>query len=464
MHLEHPQARDSSAVASAVLGFAPVIRPTPFHARTSALNETGLWSHWAGHLAANRYQASDKLEYFAVRNAAGIFDTSPLYKYRITGRDAERFLAGVLARDIRACRAGHAQYTTWCDDRGFVMEDGVVFRHCATTEFLLTAAPSRTSAGFARPASGGCGSSIEDVTDEYGDPRRPGSALARPARAAGARGRRRCLLRACAEAKIGSAPVTVSRTGYTGDLGLRGDWVDAGRRARPSSTRCRTRATATACCPFGEEALCMLRIEAGLLLLASTSTRAGSPSTTRERSTPNELGWAGCSRASPMTTAPSSAATRSAREIADRTSRWANERPRGRLGGLGPRLPRGRADPAQGRARRCHEDGWSTTTSGARVGYATSFMYSPVLQRHIAPRPGAPRPGEGRDTGCSLEFTVDHHYEKVAAHVARLPFFNPADGRRREPWRARVRRDRGRRRPQRPGQRRLPGQGAGCAR
>ena len=48
-----------------------MIRTTPFHERTSALNETGLWSHWAGHLAANRYQDSDKFEYFAVRNSAG---------------------------------------------------------------------------------------------------------------------------------------------------------------------------------------------------------------------------------------------------------------------------------------------------------------------------------------------------------------------------------------------------------
>ena len=71
-----------------------MIRKTPFHERTSALNETGLWSHWSGHLAAHRYQMSDKFEYFAVRNAAGVFDSSPLYKYRIPGKDAETFLAG----------------------------------------------------------------------------------------------------------------------------------------------------------------------------------------------------------------------------------------------------------------------------------------------------------------------------------------------------------------------------------
>src|SRR5215467_14299701 len=116
-----------------------VIRTTPFHERTSALNQTGLWEHWSNSLVAQRYQMSEKFEYFAIRNAAGLFDTSPLYKYRFSGPDAERFLAGVLARDVRKLAIEHAQYTLWCDDRGFVMEDGVLLR-LAEQEYLLTAA------------------------------------------------------------------------------------------------------------------------------------------------------------------------------------------------------------------------------------------------------------------------------------------------------------------------------------
>ena len=83
-----------------------MIRTTPFHKRTNALNETGLWSHWSGHLAADRYQLSDKFEYFAVRNAAGVFDSSPLYKYRIHGPDAEgSWPASSLATSGHAFRA-----------------------------------------------------------------------------------------------------------------------------------------------------------------------------------------------------------------------------------------------------------------------------------------------------------------------------------------------------------------------
>ncbi len=62
--------------------------------------------------------------------------------------------------------------------------------------------------------------------------------------------------------------------------------------------------------------------------------------------------------------------------------------------------------------------------ASGQAGYTTSFMYSPVLQRHIAiarVRPDLAEPG----TPVKLEFTVNHHYEQVAAQVARLPLFDP---------------------------------------
>ena len=123
--------------ASTVL---PMVATTPFHERLAPLNETGLWQHWSGHLPAVKYQMSEKFEYFAVRNSAGLIDTSPLYKYRITGRDAERFLGGVLARDIGACRDGQAQYTLWCDEQRVRGRGRRGVPLLAADDFLLTAA------------------------------------------------------------------------------------------------------------------------------------------------------------------------------------------------------------------------------------------------------------------------------------------------------------------------------------
>jgi aminomethyltransferase len=74
--------------------------------------------------------------------------------------------------------------------------------------------------------------------------------------------------------------------------------------------------------------------------------------------------------------------------------------------------------------RPVHEDWMVYDADRSRVGYATSIMYSPVLQQHIAlarVRPDLARPG----IRVYLEFTVDHRYQQVAAHTARLPLYNP---------------------------------------
>jgi glycine cleavage system aminomethyltransferase T len=62
--------------------------------------------------------------------------------------------------------------------------------------------------------------------------------------------------------------------------------------------------------------------------------------------------------------------------------------------------------------------------SGQRVGYATTLMYSPVLQRHIGMarvRPDLAAAG----SRVNVELTINHEYRTVGADVARLPLFNP---------------------------------------
>ena len=116
----------------------------------------------------------------------------PLYKYEISGRDAERFLGGLLARDIRTCRPGRAQYTIWCDDDGYVLEDGVVFRHSAN-DFLLTAAEPNLS--FLQNQIGSLEVSRRGRLRPVRDARRPGPTVARGDRCPRAGGQRARLLR-----------------------------------------------------------------------------------------------------------------------------------------------------------------------------------------------------------------------------------------------------------------------------
>jgi aminomethyltransferase len=395
-----------------------MIQTTPFHERTAALNETQLWGHWSNFLVADRYQLSDKAEYFAVRNAAGLFDTSPLYKYRVTGRGAEAFLAGVLARDIRACAPGNAQYTCWLDERGFVVEDGVVLRS-TRDEFLLTSAEPNL-AWFA-DRSGRLGVQIEEVSDEIG-----ALALQGP--------RSRDLLAklvpqvaqlpyfGVTAGEIGGAAVTVTRTGFTGDLGYE-LWVGAGDALRVWDALWES-VQGHGVQPFGLDALSMLRIEAGLLELGADFDSSRYAWNDAHRSTPLELGWGrmfGDLRKDDRAFVGRRALER---EIAEGTSRWAMrglvvdwqdyDRVYDEAGLIPPKDHTPVIEDSM-----VYDDGYRQ-----RVGYATSLMYSPVLQRHIAlarVRPDLAQPG----TQVKLELTVDHHYEPVAAHVARLPLFNP---------------------------------------
>ena len=394
-----------------------MIRTTPFHARTSALNETGLWSHWAGHLAANRYQVSDKFEYFAVRSAAGIFDSSPLFKYRIAGSDAERYLAGILARDIRACPPQHAQYTTWLDERGFVLEDGVIQRR-GPDEYLLTAAEPNYA--YLADRIGRLAVTLEEVSLDQGT-----IAVQGP--------RSRDLLSrlipgvasvpffGLTSGTIGGAEVVVSRTGYTGDLGYE-IWVETPDALRVWDALWDA-VDGHGVLPFGLAALYMLRIEAGLLLLAVDFDSSRFAFNDAHRSTPIELGWSWMFKDLAADDRAFIGRRALERELAERTSRW-------KMSGLivdcedydrvyeaaGLIPPKVHAP--------LHEDWMVYDGDGRRIGYATSVMYSPVLKRHVAlarVRPDLAKVG----TRVQLEFTVDHQYQKIAAHVARLPLFNP---------------------------------------
>ncbi len=394
-----------------------MVKTTPFHPRLAELNTTQLWAHWAGYLSATQYDIAAKHEYFGVRNAVGFFDASPLYKYEISGRDAERFLGGLLSRDIRTCRPGRAQYTIWCDDDGYVLEDGVVYRHSAN-DFLLTAAEPNLS--FLRNQVGALDVSVEDVSDQYAmlavqGPRSRAviAALAPEVNELGYFGH--------AQAKIAGSEVTISRTGFSGDLGFEvripaadalpvlDAIMDAGE---PHQMR-----------PFGEQALNLLRIEAGLPLIGAEFTSSRYSFNEHERFTPDELGFGWLLKGIDDDTRPFVGRKAIVAERSAGTSRWAT------VGlavdghafealfydaGL---IPPKDEPPAS----------WETMLydeQGERAGYATSYAYSPMMQTQVGiarVRPELASLG----TTLHVEQTVNHVYTTVPAAVVRMPFFNP---------------------------------------
>jgi aminomethyltransferase len=395
-----------------------MIRETPFHPRTSAANQTGLWSHWSGYLATDRYQMSDKFEYFAIRNSAGVIDTSPLYKYRITGSDAERFLAGVLARDIRKCRPGQAHYTLWCDNDGYVVEDGVILR-ISDDEFLLTAAEPNMA--YLQDLVGPKSVEIEDVSDEIGALALQGpyaleilKQLAPEVEGIG--------YFHLTPAKIGNAAVTISRTGYTGDLGYE-IWVDRDDALDVWDALFEV-AGPYGVVPCGQTSLLITRIEAGLVLIDVDFYSSRYAWNDDQRTTPHELGMGWMFR--DLETDDRAFIGRAAieRELRDATSRWktvgimVDWQAWDRLYNSRGLVPPKDHTPQHGGMMLYDED-------LNRIGYTPSFVYSPMMQRHIGIARVRPEFGTN-GTRVGLEVTVDHKYDVVDANVTRLPFYNPS--------------------------------------
>jgi len=237
-------------------------RHTPFHSRTNALCDSQNWLEWSGYLSAQTYEMDHIHEYNAVRLGAGLFDVSPLFKYSIRGRDAVALMNRVITRDASKCRVGQVIYTAWCDDDGKIIDDGTVAR-LGEDHFRMTAA-TPTHYWLADNAFG-MEVQIEDVSDAFGAVSLQGPMS-------------RDILQQLTdvemsdleyfhliETKLAGAPVTITRTGYTGDLGYE-VFAEPDHCERVWDALMETGANYKML-PAGMVALDMARIEAGLLLL-----------------------------------------------------------------------------------------------------------------------------------------------------------------------------------------------------
>jgi aminomethyltransferase len=187
-----------------------MLKTTPFHERTAALCVSHAWRRWAGYVVASSYELSHEREYHSIRAAAALFDVSPLYKYAITGKDAAQLLDHVVTRSIQALKVGQVVYTPWCDAQGKVLDDGTVAR-LGEHSFRLTAAEPNLR--WLQDNAAGLDVSIKDVSESM-----VALSLQGPASRAilGDIDLRYFRL---VESSISGIPVTISRTGYTGDLG-----------------------------------------------------------------------------------------------------------------------------------------------------------------------------------------------------------------------------------------------------
>src|SRR4029078_7828584 len=236
---------------------------TAFHERTFALCESLNFRDWSGYYAVSSYEPHHEHEYNAIRNASALIDISPLYKYRLTGKDATRLVDRIITRDMRRVTVGQVVYTPWCDERGKVIDDGTVSRLEENVYRWTAADPSLR--WFTQNAAGR-DVAIEDISESI-------SALALQGPTSGR------LLKSLVKdadianlkyfrvtkATIAGVPVEISRTGYTGDLGYE-IWVSSEKALRVWD-ELMTGGKAFDIHPTGMLALDVARIEASLLLI-----------------------------------------------------------------------------------------------------------------------------------------------------------------------------------------------------
>lgn len=245
-------------------------RETAFHPRFSALTRD--YAEYRGYWLPNRFAGEGPVaEYWACREKAAVIDLSPLRKFEVTGPDAEDLLQYCLTRDVRKLSTGQVVYSAMCYEHGGMIDDGTLFRlgdrnfrwiggDDASGLWLRQQAEAKGFKAWVRSSTDQMhniavqGPSSRDILKDivWTAPRQPTIAELEWFR--------------FSVGRIGGfegAPVVVSRTGYTGELGYEifchpKDAVavfDAVWQAgQPHGL-----------VPMGLEALDMLRIEAGLV-------------------------------------------------------------------------------------------------------------------------------------------------------------------------------------------------------
>jgi aminomethyltransferase len=389
--------------------------PTPFHPRTAALCTSFRWKDWAGFYAVCSYDTNHDREYFAFRQATGLLDVSPLFKYRVEGRDAAEFLAFVMTRDIRKVKPRQVTYCCFCDSKGKVIDDGTVARLDDSIYRVTSASPSlRWLQEHAR------GFSVE-ITDESESV----AALALQGPTS-----RDVLRDACGgsgdldslrffrimEARIGQARVEVSRTGYTGDLGYE-IWMK-NEAALEVWDRIQQAGEPHGLVPAGLDALDVTRMEAGFILQGVDYYSATRCPIESRKSSPFEigLGWTVDLDRDPFL------GQEALRREKTSGSRWAlvgleisweelealyEEH------GLPPHLP---------------ATAWRTAVpvyDGERqIGRATSGSWSPLLKQNLA-LASVEEKYSRLGTNIRIEHTAEFERRTVTAKVVARPFFDP---------------------------------------
>ena len=158
-------------------------------------------------------------EYHAVRTAAGLFDISYLGRLEITGMGAATLLQKVLTRSIAKITIGSAHYGLICNESGFILDD-VLILHLAGSRYLLTTNAGNTDKILLwLKEHAGDDVQITDKTHAITQFALQGPQSYHLLEKLTEPHLKKMNPRAVREVILQDTPVTISRTGYTGEQG-----------------------------------------------------------------------------------------------------------------------------------------------------------------------------------------------------------------------------------------------------
>ena len=389
------------------------LKISPFFERTSKINMSQEWKRWGGYLSATKYDLNHDNEYFAIRTKAGLLDISPLYKYRISGKDSSLFLNRLVTRNINICKVGQVMYSPWCDENGKVIDDGTIQR-LAENDFRLTSAEPNLS--WLELNSYGMEINIYDESDKIAALALQGPNSRSIINSISSKSINSLKFFEIMNTKFKGINVSISRTGYTGDLGYE-IWVDPKDSLMVWDMLIKFGKN-YGITPVGLDALDIARIEASLILLDVDYISSRNALIEDRKSSPYELGlgW------TVKLTEESFVGSKALKIEKNNPSKWAfvgieilwDELEKlYRNVGLPPDLPHS-----------AWRDSIPLYYNKNQVGYATSGCWSPILKKYIA-LAHINSKYASLDTILDFEVKVEHYRHFTPAKVVNTPFYNP---------------------------------------
>jgi glycine cleavage system T protein (aminomethyltransferase) len=388
---------------------------TAFHDRTAALCQSHEWRQWSGFVVASSYNEFAAPEYAAIRHAAALIDVSPLYKTWVTGREATALMNRIFTQNLSKVAVGRVVYTPWCDPDGMVRQEGTVFRLGEDAYQVCSAEPS---IGWISRNAVGFDVVIRDRTDDIAALALQGPNARKVLEAVSNVPVTDLKFFRFAEGSIDGVPVTVSRTGYTGDLGYE-IWLPAERAVRVWDALMEGGAPLHVT-PCGLAAMDIARVEAGFVLINVDYISSETAKLKHHKLSPFELGlsWAvkldKGGRFNGKQALEREKSSGSRRFVVGIEIGWGPLEEAYAEAGVMPDLP----------TMPCREPVPIYESGGRQIGRVTTRVWSTMLKKYVGlatVEAAYSAPG----TRVAMEITVDYHRKKVAAVIAKTPFWRP---------------------------------------